>query len=89
MKEITIIIRYGSEKHQIPTQDDIILEDLLQQFSDRMSLDKTAGWVVSKEGQETALDLSRSLADNGVVDGDILDLALPGKGGCVLPRKTG
>lgn len=89
MKEITIVIRYGSEKHQIPTQDDIILEDLLQQFSDRMNLDKTAGWVVSKEGQETALDLGRSLADNGVVDGDILDLALPGKGGCVLPRKTG
>ena len=28
------------------------------------------------------MDLGRSLADNGIVDGDILDLALPTKAGC-------
>ena len=32
MNDITIIIRYGGEKQSIPTQDNIILDDLLQQL---------------------------------------------------------
>lgn len=81
MKEITIIIRYGGEKQSIPTQNDIILEDLLQQLSDRGSLPQNQNWVVTKKGANTALDLEASLAGNGIVDGDILDLALLTKAG--------
>lgn len=81
MNEITIIIRYAGEKQSIPTQDDILLEDLLQQLSDRGSLPQNQNWVVTKKGADAALDLGASLADNNIVDGDILDLALPTKAG--------
>lgn len=81
MNEITIIIRYAGEKQSIPTQDDILLEDLLQQLSDRGSLPQNQNWVVTKKGTDAALDLGASLADNNIVDGDILDLALPTKAG--------
>lgn len=81
MNEITIIIRYGGEKQSVPTQSDIILEDLLQQLSDRGSLPQNQNWVVTKKGGDMALDLETSLAENGIADGDILDLALPTKAG--------
>lgn len=81
MNEITITIRYAGEKQSIPTRDDILLEDLLQQISDRGSLPQNQNWVVTKEGSDTALDLGASLADNNIVDGDILNLALPTKAG--------
>ena len=58
-----------------------LLEDLLQQLSDRGSLPQNQNWVVTKKGADAALDLSASLADNNIVDGDILDLALPTKAG--------
>ena len=78
---INIIIRYGGEKQSVPTQNDIILDDLLQQLSDRGSLPQNQNWVVTKLGKDTALDLSATLAANNIVDGDILDLALPTKAG--------
>lgn len=81
MNEITIIIRYGGEKQSVPTQSDIILEDLLQQLSDRGNLPQNQNWVVTKKGADMALDLEESLSGNGIVDGDILDLALPTKAG--------
>lgn len=81
MNEITITIRYGGEKQSVPTQDDILLEDLLQQLSDRGSLPQNQNWVVTKKGADAALDLGASLADNNIVDGDIIDLALPTKAG--------
>ena len=81
MNEITITIRYAGEKQSIPPQDDILLEDLLQQLSDRGSLPQNQNWVVTKKGADAALDLGASLADNNIVDGDILDLALPTKAG--------
>lgn len=82
MNDITIIIRYGGEKQSIPTQDNIILDDLLQQLGDRRSLPQGQSWIVTKMGSNAAMDLGRSLADNGIADGDILDLALPTKAGC-------
>jgi hypothetical protein len=81
MNEITITIRYAGEKQSVPTQDDILLEDLLQQLSDRGSLPQNQNWVVTKKGADAALDLGATLAANNVVDGDILDLALPTKAG--------
>lgn len=81
MNNITIIIRYAGEKQEIPTQDSIILEDLLQQLGDRGVIPANQSWVVTKMGQDTALDLGRSLAENKITDGDILDLALPTKAG--------
>ena len=84
MNDITIIIRSGGEKQSIPTQDNIILDDLLQQLGDRGSLPQGQSWVVTKMGGDAAMDLGRSLADNGIADGDILDLALPTKAGCSL-----
>lgn len=81
MNDITITIRYGGEKQSVPTQDGIILDDLLQQLGDHGSLPQNQNWVVTKMGGDAALDLSQSLADNHIVDGDILDLALPTKAG--------
>lgn len=81
MNEITITIRYAGEKQSIPTQDDILLDDLLQQLADRGSLPQNQNWVVTKKGGDLALDLGATLADNHIVDGDILDLALPTKAG--------
>lgn len=81
MKNIAITIRYGSEKQFVPTQDNIILDDLLQQLGDRGCLPQGQSWVVTKMGENVAMDLGRTLADNGIVDGDVLDLALPTKAG--------
>lgn len=81
MNDITITIRYGGEKQSVPTQDNIILDDLLQQLGDRGSLPQGQSWVVTKMGGDSAMDLGRTLADNGITDGDILDLALPTKAG--------
>lgn len=77
MNDIEIIIRYGGEKQSIPTTDDIILDDLLQQLGGRGRLPQGQSWVVTKMNCDSALDLSRTLAANGIGDGDILDLALP------------
>jgi hypothetical protein len=81
MKEITIFIRYASEKQSVPTQDDIVLDDLLQQLADRGALPQGKSWVVFKEGKNTAMDLGRTLAENGIVDGDVLDLGLTSMAG--------
>lgn len=66
MNDITIIIRYGGEKQSIPTQNNIILDDLLQQLGDRGSLPQGQSWVVTKMGGDAAMDLGRTLADNGI-----------------------
>lgn len=81
MNDISIIIRYAGEKQTVPTQDSIVLDDLLQQLGDRGSLPQEQGWVVTKMGGDRALDLGLSLAENGITDSDILDLALPTKAG--------
>lgn len=81
MNEITITIRYGGEKHSVPTQDNIILDDLLQQLGDRGTLPRGQSWIVTRMGADMALDLGQSLAENGITDGDVLDLALPTKAG--------
>ena len=57
MNDITIIIRYGGEKQSIPTQDNIILDDLLQQLGDRRSLPQGQSWVVTKMGSNAAPQL--------------------------------
>ena len=46
-----------------------------------MILYKNNQTTVSYTHLDAAMDLGRTLADNGIVDGDILDLALPTKAG--------
>lgn len=84
MNNINIIIRFNAEKQSVPTQSDIILDDLLQQLGDRDVLPRNQNWVVTKMDSNTALDLGLSLADNHITDGDVLDLALPSKAGATL-----
>ncbi len=81
MKDINITIRYDGEKHPVTTQDNIILDDLLQQLADRRDLPGGQGWVVTKMGDDSAMDQGRTLAENGIRDGDILDLGLLTKAG--------
>ena len=81
MTKLTIIIRYNAEKHTVPTQSDIILEDLIQQLSDRGVLPNQT-FVATKYGTETALDLGATLEENGIQDNDVL--ALPTKAGASL-----
>ena len=83
MTKLTIIIRYNAEKHTVPTQSDIILEDLIQQLSDRGVLPNQT-CVATKYGTETALDLGATLEENGIQDNDVIDLALPTKAGASL-----
>ena len=84
MKEITISIRYNGEKFPVPTQDDIMLDDLLQQLGDRGMIPAGQNWVVTKMDEDYALDFGLSLADNGIMDGDVLELALPTKAGAYV-----
>lgn len=81
MHDITITIRHNGEKHTVPTQNTIILDDLLQQLAGRGILASGQGWVVTKLNENTALDLGLSLVDNHVSDGDTLELASPTKAG--------
>ena len=81
MSNINITIRYGGETHEISTQDDIVLDDLLQQMAGQGRLPTNMAWAVTKKEGNLALQLDKTLADNKVVDGDILYLALPTKGG--------
>lgn len=81
MNEINVTIRYMGEKNTYPTQDDVILEDLLLQLAQRSNLPERHDWIATKMGGDTALNLGATLAANNIVDGDILDLALPTKGG--------
>lgn len=83
MTKLTIIVRYIGEKHTVPTQSDIVLEDLLQQLSDRGVLPNHT-FVATKYGTETALDLGATLEENGIQDNDVIDLALPTKAGASL-----
>lgn len=81
MTDITITIRYNGEKFPVPTQDGIILDDLLSQLADQGRLPGNQNWLVTKNNSNSALALDRTLADNDVSDGDVLDLALPTKAG--------
>ena len=81
MELITVTIRYGGEKQAVPTQSDIVLDDMLQQLGDMGRIPKGEVWVVTKMGGDTAMDLGKTLEENGIVDGDVLDLALPTKAG--------
>ena len=81
MNNITIIIRFNGEKQSVPTQSNVILEDLLNQLANRGVLPQNENWVVTKMNGDTALDLGRSLEANHIVDNDVLLLALPTKAG--------
>ena len=81
MNDITIYIRYKNSKSDYTCPDTIILGDLLSQLADRGVLDRGLNYVVVKGDSEEALDQTVSLQANGVQDGDVLDVAAPGKGG--------
>jgi len=81
MNDITIYIRYNTEKSDFTCPDSIILGDLLSQLAGRGFLTPGLNYVVVKGSSEEALDQTRSLHDNGVQDGDVLDVAAPGKAG--------
>lgn len=81
MSEITVIIRYNGQKDTIPTQSDIILGDLIEQLASRGIIAAGQQYLATKSGAEEALDHSLSLEDQGIGDGDIIDLALPVKAG--------
>ena len=81
MNDITIYIRYKDSKSDYTCPDTIILGDLLNQLAGRGVLDRGLNYVVVKGDSEEALDQTLSLQENGVQDGDVLDVAAPGKAG--------
>jgi hypothetical protein len=81
MNDMTVFIRSGGSKEAIPTQNDIVLQDLLNQLAGRGIISAAPNFIVTKVGSEEALDQGLTLADLGVVDQDVLDLALPTKAG--------
>lgn len=80
MKEIVIYIRYKNSKTDISTAPDILLGDLISQLVDRKFLDAGNNYTVCK-GTEAALDHARTLQENGVCHGDILDVGTIGTAG--------
>lgn len=80
MENITIYIRYN-EKFEVPTQNNIVLADLLSQLADRGNIPQGQSWIVVKQNSTTPLELGRTLSELGIRDGDVLDLGLPNKAG--------
>lgn len=79
-ENITIYLHINGEKKATDTTSDIILQDLIEQLSDRQII-PSGNFVVMKSGSEEALDKTHTLEDLGIVNGDVLDLALPTKAG--------
>lgn len=77
---ITVYLHLNGEKKATDTTSDIVLQDLLEQLSDRQVI-PTGNYVAMKTGFEEALDKSRTLEDLGIINGDVIDLALPTKAG--------
>lgn len=80
MNDMTIYIRYNTVKTDYTTSPDILLGDLISQLIDRGVLPQGQNFIICK-GNEQALDQSQTLRENGVGDGDVLDVATPGKAG--------
>ena len=80
MNNITIFLRLNGEKKSTDTTSDIVLQDLLEQLSDRRII-PAGNYIVMKVGEEMAMDKAATLSELGVTDGDVLDLALPTKAG--------
>lgn len=77
---ITVFFHVNGEKKATDTTSDIVLQDLLEQLSDRQVI-PMGNYIVMKAGNEEALDKACRLDELGVRNGDVLDLALPTKAG--------
>ena len=77
---MSVIIRENGQKHNIPTQDDIVLEDLIEQLISRQTL-HNGNYMVSREGMSDGLNQARTLSELSISDGDILDLSSVGNAG--------
>ncbi|MBQ8618898.1 MAG: hypothetical protein IJ418_15500 [Clostridia bacterium] len=80
MNSITIYVRYNTMKTDFTTSPDILLGDFKSQLIDRGVLPREEHFIFCK-GNETALWEDKTLSENGIKDGDVLDVATPGKAG--------
>lgn len=80
MNEMTVYVRYNTIKTDYSTSPNILLGDLISQLCDRGVLPQGQNFIICKSNEQ-ALDQSLSLRENGINDGDVLDVATPGKAG--------
>lgn len=71
MKEITFMICSNGTKESVTYPDDLLLGTVIRECADHGIIVQNSQYLVTKE-DDHALDLNRSLADNGIVDGDVL-----------------
>ena len=71
MKEITFMICSNGTKESVTYPDDLLLGTVIRECADHGIIVQNSQYLVTKE-DDRALNLNRSLADNGIVDGDVL-----------------
>ena len=77
---MNVVIRANGRKECIPTQNDIILEDLIGQLIIRDKI-PNGNYTVTRQGMNDSLNQARSLEELAISDGDVLDLSSVGEGG--------
>jgi hypothetical protein len=81
MEDIIITVCYETEENEISTQPGIVLGDLMNQLGGRGMVPRGQTILVKKNKSDELLDLTKSLADNGIRDKDVLHVATAAKAG--------
>lgn len=80
MTEITFTICYNGTKESVTYPDDMQLSAVLRECANHGLIPQSSQHLVTKE-DDRALDLSRTLAENGVADDDVLYIGSVTKAG--------
>lgn len=81
MEEITITLSYGGNEQEYICPKDWTIARVLSESAAQGFLPSATNYVVAKEKTEEALINSRTLEENGVQDGEVLNVGIPGKAG--------
>lgn len=71
MKEITFMICSNGMKESVTYPDDLLLGTVIRECADHGIITQNSQYLITKE-DDRALNMNVSLADNGIVDGDVL-----------------
>ena len=71
MKEITFMISSNGTKESVTYPNDLLLGTVIRECADHGIIPQSSQYLITKEN-ESELDLGRSLADNGIEEGDVL-----------------
>lgn len=81
MEEIIITVRTSDRKDDYAVTTDMELGDLIDQLCARGVLPSGELYTVMKSDSDLALDLTKTMSDNNIQNGDVLDVAVGGTAG--------